>query len=453
MTPISVENFVKRCGGEAIGFPAGAKISGFALDSRQVHSGDLFLAIRGANLDGHDFVSQVLAAGAVGSLVERTVEGPHVLVQNLVRSLARFARSRREEFFGPVVGITGSAGKTSTKEFVAAALSPLGPVLKNEGNRNTEYTSPLVWADLEPKHRAAVIEMSMRGFGQITHLASFTEPNIGIVTNVGHAHSEMVGSREGIAKAKAELLEALPQNGTAIIWAEDEFREVLESQSSAEVKTFGFSKDADCRITRYVPLSWTSSEVSGSLDGAEWHASIPLVGRHMALNAASAILAAHSAGVPVQEAADALKNAVLPPMRMEVKEVGGATIVLDTYNASPPSMLAAIETLAELPAKGRRMAVVGEMRELGSQSEEGHRDVGRALAKSGIDEVILVGSATDFCKEECATGGLKQVRSAASLDEVTEFLRALRPGDVVLIKGSRALELEKAVDPLLEPVA
>ena len=403
-------------------------------------------------MDGHDFVTKALAAGEIGSLVERPVEGPHILVSNLVEALARFARGKREEFFGPVIGITGSAGKTSTKEFVAAALSPLGPVLKNSGNRNTEYTSPLVWAELEPTHRAAVIEMSMRGFGQIAHLAAFSEPNIGIVTNVGHAHAEMVGSRAGIAKAKGELLEALPPTGNAILWAEDEFLDDLKARSRAPILTFGFT-ESDCQVLKYEPLSWTDCRVEGVLKGQPWAAQLSSVGRHMALNAAAAVLAAHCTGVPVQEAADALRTAVLPPMRMEVRELHGATIVIDSYNASPPSMIGAIETLTEIPAKGRKLAVIGEMRELGEQSWEGHRSVGLALARSGIDEVILVGPATEPCKDACLTGGMKQVRMVLSSAEVTEFLRGVQAGDVVLIKGSRALELEKALEPLMEPVA
>lgn len=449
MKPILIQDFAQRCGGVIHGNWESPTFSGFALDNREVKPGDIFLAIKGANVDGHQFVSQALAAGAVGSLVEKPVDGPHILVPNLVNGLGRFGRSRREEFFGPVVGVTGSAGKTSTKEFVAAALSPLGVILKNEGNRNTEYTSPLVWAELEPRHRGAVIEMSMRGFGQVAHLAAVSEPNIGIVTNIGHAHAEMVGSRDGIARAKAELLEALPPSGNAIIWAEDEFVDVLKSRSRAPVLTFGF-KPCDCQVLRYKSVDWTSCEVEGSLQGKPWHATLGSVGRHMALNAAAAVLAAHCTGVPVQEAADGLKNAVLPPMRMEVRDFNGATIVLDNYNASPPSMIAALETLGEIPARGRRLVVLGEMRELGSESEEGHRQVGIALSKSRVDEILLYGPSMNAAKE---SGALAKARMANSLSEVTEFLRTMQPGDVVLIKGSRALELEKALEPLQETVA
>lgn len=449
MKPILVQDFAQRCGGAIHGAWESPSFSGFALDNREVKPGDLFLAIKGANVDGHQFVEQALAAGAVGALVEKSVNGPHILVKNLVDSLGRFGRSRREEFFGPVVGITGSAGKTTTKEFVAAAMSPLGPVLKNEGNRNTEYTSPLVWADLESKHRSAVIEMSMRGFGQVAHLAAVAEPNIGIVTNIGHAHGEMVGSREGIARAKGELLEALPPTGFALLWADDEFLGVLKSRSRAPVSTFGFGA-SDCQVLRYRPISWTQCEVEGTLRGAPWHATLTSVGRHMAINAAAAVLCANCAGVHAQEAANGLKNAVLPPMRMEVRDFKGATIVLDNYNASPPSMIAAIETLKEIPSRGRRFAVIGEMRELGAQSAEGHREVGRCLVEHPLDEIIFVGPEMQAAKD---AGHLSNARMANSIQDVTEFLKQLQPGDVVLIKGSRALELEKALEPLMEPAA
>lgn len=453
MRPIAVGDFAARSGGSVAGIDPAAMIRGFALDNREVKAGDLFIAIRGERVDGHQFVTGALEAGAVAALVERPVEGPHILVADVVEALALFAKSKREEFFGPVVGITGSAGKTSTKEFLAAALSPLGRVLKNQGNRNTEFTSPLVWAELEPDHRAAVIEMSMRGFHQVEHLAAFSRPTIGIVTNIGDAHAEMVGSREGIARAKAELLESLPINGHAIVWAEDDFVDVLKSRSRAPVQTFGFSETANCRVTRYTPVSWTECLVEGVLGGQSWSATLSSVGQHMALNAAAAILAASCAGVAVPAAAISLRTAVLPPMRMEVRHLNGATIVLDNYNASPPSMLAAIETLAELPAEGRRLAVIGEMRELGEQSLEGHKAVGVALAEHHLDEVILVGSATEACKAECLAGGMSNVRMAADQAEVTDFLRGIKPGDVVLVKGSRALELEKALEPLMEAVS
>lgn len=450
MLPIRVDEFAKRCGGTAHGFANDAEMTSFALDSREAGPGSLFVAIKGARVDGHAYVSETLKSGAIGSLVERPVEGPHVLVGSVVEALARFAASARAEFTGPVIGITGSAGKTSTKEFVAAAVSPLGPVLKTHGNRNTEYTVPLLWAELEPKHQVAVVEMSMRGFGQIRHLASFSKPTIGLVTNVGFAHIEMVGSREGIAEAKAELLEALPEDGFALLWAADAFLKLLKSKTRAQVRTFGYTGAADCQITSYKPLNWTSSEVQGTLDGRTWKARLPAVGHHMAVNASAAVLAASCAGVDPREAAARLESAELPPMRMEVRELNGTTLVLDTYNASPPSFVAAVETLAELPAAGRRMAVVGEMKELGEHSREAHREVGAAIATHHLDEVLFMGEATEAALAECRAMGMEHVRMGGSHEDVREFIRQARPGDVVLIKGSRALELELALEPATE---
>jgi UDP-N-acetylmuramoyl-tripeptide--D-alanyl-D-alanine ligase len=435
--------------GGSLNGPAAATVEGFATDSREAAPGILFLAIRGAHVDGHDFVPQALAAGAVAAVVERRVEGPHILVKDLVSALGRMAGRFRDEFTGPVVGITGSAGKTTTKELVAAALSPLGPVLKTRGNRNTEYTAPLLWAEAEPGHRAAVVEMAMRGFGQIAHLASFSRPTVGIVTNIGFSHLEQVGSRKGIAQAKAELLEALPEEGTAVLWHGDLFLDLLRSRSRARrIRTFGFCPSAECQIESYRALGWHTSEVVGTVDGDRWEVRLPFVGRHLALNAAAAVLVARELGVEPQRAADAMAGVELPPMRMEVRPLNGGTVLLDTYNASPPAMLGAIETLAEIPVDGRRLAVIGEMKELGEHGREAHRSVGAALHVHGIDRILFYGDAmADAWNEYVAAGGEPTRFSIAhSIDDVRRFLGEVEAGDAVLVKGSRALELERALE-------
>ncbi|MGV3616713.1 MAG: UDP-N-acetylmuramoyl-tripeptide--D-alanyl-D-alanine ligase [Fimbriimonas sp.] len=427
--------------------PGDAAVTGFATDSNSVKEGDLFLAFKGTRVDGHAFARQAREQGAVAALVERPVDAPYLLVPDVIEALAEMARSFRTTFGGPVVGVTGSAGKTTTKEFVAAALSPLGPVLKSAGNRNSEYTSPLVWTELEPAHSAAVIEMAMRGFGQIRHLASFSLPTVGIVTNIGYSHLEYVESREGIANAKGELLEALPEGGLGIVWHEDEYVDILRPKAS-RVCSFGFSAEADCRITRYDVIDWTSCAVSGEVDGQAWEARLPAVGRHIALDAAAAVLAAWACGVHPAAAGAALSLATLPPMRMEVVERNGASILLDTYNAAPPSVLAAIQTLAEMPVTGRRRAVIGEMRELGEHREEAHRSVGRMLVEQGIQEAIFLGEPTVFAREAALEAGASDVAflQAKSIEDVREFLNRSEPGDAVLVKGSRALELERALE-------
>ena len=452
---ITVEEFARRAGGTIHNVPAQTQITGFATDNREVKTGDLFLAIKGANADGHDFVAAALKAGAVAALVEKPVEGAHILVPNLVQALAKFANSKRKEFHGPVVGVTGSAGKTTTKEMIASALSPLGAVLKTAGNRNSEYTSPLIWADLTPYYKSVVVEMGMRGFGQVAHLAGFTEPTIGVVTNIGVSHIELVGSREGIVHAKGELLELLPANGFAVLWAEDLFLDELKAKTKAQVMTFGFSQHADCRITNYTTSGWKECRIEGKLHENPFHATLPGIGRHLALNAACAVLVAACAGVRPADAGDALANAEIPPMRMQIIEHDGVTYILDAYNASPPSVIAALETLADARVSGKRIAVLGEMRELGSHTEEGHREVGRAVVQTRIDELVLIGEPTKWIAQAAEANGFppKAIYQVKTIDEVTSLIKQAKPGDAVLIKGSRALELERAVEFLKEPAA
>ena len=445
MRPTSVCELAALLGGTKVEIGSGLTATGWATDSRDVKPGDLFLAIKGARADGHQHVPEALKAGAVGAVVERPVASPYILVRNLPTALAKMASAYRRRFEGPVIGVTGSAGKTTTKEFISAAVSSLGSVLKTEGNRNTEYTAPLMWTNLTEAHKVVVCEMGMRGFGHIEHLAKFSRPTIGVVTNIGLSHMELVGSREGIAKAKGEMLRALPADGAAVLWNEDEFLEVLRRESKAQVRTFGVEQAAECHVTSYTAHGWTSSTVTGTLAGQEWSANVPALGRHLAIDAAAAILAARCAGVDPTDAASALKSATLPPLRMEVREWNGATLLIDAYNASPASMIPAIEVLRDGDVTGRRVAVIGEMKELGGASEAAHREVGRALVAAKFDLVLLYGAGTEPTRHELVRGGQMGVGRAESLKEVEACLRALLPGDVALVKGSRSLELEKAV--------
>lgn len=451
MKPVPVSEFARQCGGHVSDLDANECILGFALDSREVSPGDLFLAIKGERSDGHDFLADVFQRGAVAALVEKPKPGPTILVQDLVEALAQFGRARRDQFSGVVIGVTGSNGKTTTKELTAAALTPLGEVLKSPANKNTEYTSPLVWAEAEDQ-ASAVIEMAMRGSSQIAHLASIAKPSIGIVTVIGTAHIEKVGNREGIMKAKAELLEALPTNGTGIVWREDDFWSELNELCSAKVRSFGFSQEAECRITGYRTLDWDSCVVRLQLDGQTVEAKLPTIGRHQAQNAAASVLAAHTAGVGVQQAADCLSLATLPPMRLQTVELNGAKILLDTYNASPDSTVAALVALSEVPCKGQRFAVLGEMKELGDFTESGHRMVGKALVGSSIEKVFLTGGPTSFIADEAMMAGFPSAQLVSdrelNISHVRDFLRGLKEGDVVLIKGSRALGLEAALEGL-----
>lgn len=449
----SLSELASRCQGIP-GVQPGSEqpITGFVTDNREVKPGDLFIAIKGERVDGHDFVANAFARGASAALIEdpsRQDAGATILVPNVVQALANMARSFRIEFGGPVIGITGSAGKTTTKEFCAAACASLGEVLKTQGNRNSEFTGPLLWPEKTAETKVAITEMGMRGFGQIAHLASFNLPNIAVITNIGYAHVEMVGSREGIAKAKGELIEALPADGTAVFYSEDEYLgNLIALAGDRRIRLFGQGGNADCQVTEYQAVNWTSARIGGVLDGAKWEAVMPTVGRHLANNAAAAILAATEAGVKLADACAGLAQAELPPMRMEIRDFQGATLVMDNYNSNPPAVLGALQTLEEVPCTGRRAAVLGTMRELGEESEESHRSIGRRLSKAKIDRIIVFGNETELIRDEfLRRGGVAdRLVKVESLDAIREELSGFGEGDTILVKGSRALELERAFE-------
>lgn len=447
MREFLASDVARRAGGRLVG--PDRVIRGFATDSRAVTLDALFLCIQGANVDGTAFWPQARENGASVALAETEVEGTCVLVPQLVEGIAAFGRSLRAEFRGPVVGITGSNGKTTTKELTVAALGALGPVLKSPGNQNTEYTSPLAWMRAGDE-ASAVMELAMRGYGQIRHLATVHRPDVAIITMIGTAHIEMVGSREGIARAKGEILEELPEDGTAVLWQEDDFLGELMALAPGRVRTFGFSPDAECQVVGYRALSIGTSAVALRLDGETEEVVLPVSGRHQALNAAAAALAAHTVGVQFSAAVAGLLNAEWPPMRMEVREIGGVTVVVDTYNASPDSTVAALRALAEVNTAGRRIAVLGEMKELGPFSESGHRMVGRAVAETDLDAVLLTGGPTDWIRDEAVQAGYPAERlsllAAPEPEAIAAFLRTAEAGDQVLIKGSRALGLERALE-------
>ncbi len=441
----SLSDFAVRLGGQLFGVDAVA--SGFCTDNREIRPRNIFVAIKGERVDGHDFVPSAFAAGAVAALVERPIHGRYILVDNVVEALARMALSFRQEFHGPVIGITGSAGKTTTKEFTASACAALGNVLKTEGNRNSEFTGPLLWPDLIPETKVVVTEMGMRGFGQIAHLAAFNKPTIGVVTNIGYSHVELVESREGIAKAKGEMLLELPDDGVAVLFSEDEYLgNLISTAGDRKIRTFGSGGNADCQVTGYQPLNWNSAQVEGVLDGRKWSLVMPTVGRHIANNVAAAIMAATEAGVSLEDAAKGIESAKLPPMRMEIKEFQGATLVMDNYNSNPPAVLAAIQTLEEVPCDGVRVAVLGTMRELGHESEEGHRAVGRRLSRSKVDHIFVFGDETQFIEQEFLRrgGDSSRFERISSLDELKSKLGFAKEGDTILVKGSRSLEMERA---------
>jgi UDP-N-acetylmuramoyl-tripeptide--D-alanyl-D-alanine ligase len=428
-------------GGEVGGTQVGEMFKTFHTDSRQVQAGGMFFALRGAETDGHRFVADAIKNGAAAVVVEKKTEIPSGIVEVLVPdtwkalyALATYALNRVQP---RVVAVTGSNGKTSTKEMVAAILSRRFSVHRTQGNLNTETGVPLTLLSLEPHHTALVLEMGMQRAGDIGRLAALARPTIGIVTNVGVVHIEFFKSREELARSKGELVAALPEDGLAVLNADNEFYPLLAQMTAARVASFG-SDRGDYRVHDY-----KAAEGGGHFSVRGVEVSLALEGRHQAVNAAAALAAGEFAGVPLVAGAAALADVHVDHRLRDLTTTSGYSIVDDAYNASPESMLAAFETLAEAPRRGRLLAVLGEMRELGALSEEAHRHVGQRAAEV-FDAVCVVEG--DHARVMAESAGAELVPDRAAAAEWVR--RNAGEGDRVLIKASHGVRLDLLVEEL-----
>ncbi|HEX5614168.1 MAG TPA: UDP-N-acetylmuramoyl-tripeptide--D-alanyl-D-alanine ligase [Acidimicrobiia bacterium] len=436
----------------AIGDP-GTAVRSFGFDSRDLAPGSCFVALRG-HRDGHDFVDEALARGAVVALVSRTVplhHAPHgalVLVDDTIAALGRVARrvrSARADL--DVVAVAGSTGKTSTKDLLAGILSGAGRVAHaNPESFNNEFGLPITLLNMPARAHVVVTEMGERFPGDIAALCAIASPTVGVVTNVGLAHAEHLGGREGAARAMAELIESLSDAAVAVLNADDEHTPWLASRSAARVITVGTAADADVVVADLRVDD--DLRPSFELDGTRYH--VPLRGAHQAHNAALAVVVARELGLAAEQIASALAHARPSRWRMEIDvSDAGVTVVNDAYNANPASMDAALHALARLPVAGRRIAVLGDMRELGPHAADAHAEIGRLSATLGVDVVVGVG-AGGAAIATAAGGGAATHRvddAAAALALVREIVA---PGDAVLVKASRALHLERVAAALLD---
>ena len=434
-------------------------ITGAAVDSRSISPGNLFVALRGERTDGHRHVLDAVRAGASAALVDRPVELPPgvdaavVLVADPLTALQELAAWWRSRSAARVVGITGSTGKTIAKEITADVLSRSLTTLRNEGNLNSESGLPMTLLRLEPAHEAAVLEMSMYTVGEIARLAEIARPEIGVVLAVHPAHLQRAGSIERIAQAKAELPAALPADGLAVLNADDPRVAAMSAVTAAEVRTFGLGPAAEVRADEIVSrgLAGTEFVLQAPWGRRRMHSANP--GRHLVPHALAAAAVAERMGVALDEVAAALAAGSHAPHRMNVVEgAGGATLVDDTYNASPVSVLAALDFLAEtpMPAGRRRIAVLGDMLELGPEEERLHREVGDRAAR-GLDALVTVGERGWWIAEAAVAAGLARVITVSDAAEAAAAVErdlAPGPGDLVLLKGSRGVALDRAVDLL-----
>jgi UDP-N-acetylmuramoyl-tripeptide--D-alanyl-D-alanine ligase len=430
--------------------PAGARVTvtGISTDSRSVCPGELFVPLRGEKFDGHDFLTQAVRRGAAACLSEDVIAGfpvPVIQVADTLQALGDIAAAVRRDFSGPVVAVTGSSGKTTTKEMLAAILSGTAPGLKTEGNFNNLVGLPLTLFRLASEHCWAVLEMGMSARGEIARLAEIALPDVGIITNVGPAHLETLHGLDGVARAKGELFAALKAGGTAVINADDERVAQLPVANGVRRLLFGFSASAEIRAEE-VAVAGAAVSFRLVLPEGAWPVTLAVAGRHNVNNALAAAAAAAALTVPAAAIVRGLQAFRGGRGRMELVDLGNGTVLIeDTYNANPLSVRAALTALDEMGKGGRRIAVLGDMLELGAEAAELHRQIG-AEAAQRCDVLILLGAMAG----ETAAGARQQgmpadrVQIVSSHAEAADRLRSLlRPGDRLLVKGSRGMQMEK----------
>ncbi len=457
MDSLSLRQIAEFAGAELVRGEDKTLISRVSTDSRAIKPGDLFVALRGDNFDAHNFLEQVPKAGAAGAIVSQDVAAalpPTFAILRADDTLTAYqnlAANYRKTLPLKVLGITGSNGKTSTKDFAASILGRAFPVTKTEGNFNNHVGLPRTILEANREHQFAVWELGMNHPGEIAALARIASPDAAIITNIGIAHIEFMGSREAIAREKGALAEAIAPESFVVLNADDEFHESISKRTSARAIFAGINEG----VIRATDVQQTASGCEFTIvEGAHrCRAQLPVPGLHMVQNAILATAAGRAFGVSLEDCAAGLISAPLAKARLQIREIHGVQFIDDSYNANPDSMKAALRTLMELDTDGKRIAVLGEMLELGTESERGHREVGEAAATLGIDHLIAIGNDTIAIAAEEA--GLESSAIAQDATDAAEMLNEIvELGDLVLIKGSRSSRTELVLDEFskLQPV-
>jgi UDP-N-acetylmuramoyl-tripeptide--D-alanyl-D-alanine ligase len=458
MIPLSLAEAAAAAVGALREADGAAQVTGLAVDSRVVGHGDLFVALPGSRADGAAFAGAALEAGAVAVLARAgaVTVGPRIEAADPLAALGAVAGAVRDRSGARVVGITGSTGKTTTKDLLAAALAMRFETVANTASFNNEVGLPLTLARLEPGTQALVVEIGARGPGHVASLARLARPEVGVVLNVGVAHVGMFGSQQAIAAAKGELVEALPATGTAVLNADDPLVAAMAARTAARVLPFGVSHPGAAVRAEGISLDADGRahfKLCTPSGGAE--ATLPAPGEHLVSDALAAAAAAHALGLDPEEIAAGLRAARLSPMRMQVaRRPDGLTVINDAYNANPTSMAAGLKTLAAAAAgRGRAVAVLGEMAELGERAPSEHDRIGRLVTRLGIDRLVGVGELGAVMVRAARMEGMWPEEAVAVPDAeaaIAALERWLGPDDVVLVKASRVIALDRVAERLLE---
>lgn len=456
MIPLTLNEIARVTGGEVLFGAPGVIFRSVSTDTRTIKKGNLFFALCGERYDAHRFLVQATAAEAGGLVVSNRLGLPYgmpaILVDDTLAALHALAAFNRKRSGAIVVGVTGSTGKTTTKDMLAAVLGTRLRTLKTAGNFNNEIGLPLTLLELDERHDAAVVEMAMRRPGEIDALCRLAGPTGAVITNIGETHLEPLGNVSNIASAKGEILDHISPGGFALLHAESPFIKREATRCRGKVVFFGTDRHAGVRAEN-IRLENSGSRFDAVMGKERYSFLLPVPGRHNVINALAAIGAGREMGLTVEEIARGLSKVSLTGMRLEVIEAAGMKIINDAYNASPVSTKAALQVLKDLAGARRTVAVLGNMLELGPRSEEGHREVGETAAGLGLDCLVTVGDLAVSIYEGALEAGLQGGRAFQCADnaEAVKALKGfLQEGDVVLVKGSRGMKMEQIVRSLLK---
>lgn len=425
-----------------------AEITNICIDTREVVPGSLFVAIKGERFDGHDFIPKAFELGAAAAVSHKVMEasGPLLLVHNTRKALLELGGWYRSRFDLFVAAVTGSVGKTSTKEMIDTVLSAQFKTLKTEGNLNNEIGLPKTLFRLDSSYEAAVIEMGMSGFGEISRLSKAAQGSVGVITNIGVSHIEKLGSRENICKAKLEILDGLKPGAPLVLNGDDDLLNAIEPEDHPVIRYGIQNKAVDIRAEQ-IKQAGTETLFDLLFAGKCYQARIPVLGNHHVMNALAAFAVGIQAGMRPETIVAALPGYQPSGMRQKIVDCRGIMVIEDCYNASPDSMRASLGVLKMLDVPGKRAAVLGDMLELGRYSERAHREVGRMAAENGVDFLLCVGPEARFIAEEGQKSGrIPTCRWFPDKEELADWLRRnLAAGDAVLFKASRGMKLEEII--------
>ncbi|MBI4593116.1 MAG: UDP-N-acetylmuramoyl-tripeptide--D-alanyl-D-alanine ligase [Candidatus Rokubacteria bacterium] len=459
MPTLTVQDVVRATQGALVVGDLGIPLTGVSIDSRTLGVGEAFFAIRGHRVDGHDFVADAASRGTA-CLVVHTVPDPIpagvplVLVEDTTRALGRLGAWHRSRFDIPVVAVTGSNGKTTTKEMIAAVLGVSFKVLKPEASFNNQWGLPLTLLKLTPEHEALVVEIGTNQRGEIAYLSGLAAPTVGVVTTVAAVHTEFLGSLDGVREEKCDLVRAVPPEGRVVLNGDDRLVAGMARDARAPVLTYGRAATADVRAVGEVTEGPDGLRVTLETGGARQAVTLAFAGVHNVTNALAAAAAGRALGLDLPDIARGLEAARPVTGRCVWREAGDVRILDDTYNANPASVKAALETAAAHRGERRLVVVLGDMLELGAAAEEAHREVGRQVAASGAAELVGLGKHVRLAVEEARERGLGEAQHTTTFeDTVAHLLKRIVPGDLVLVKGSRGMRMERVADALAARLA